>query len=436
MHRLFAWICSVPTAVLGMLLRRPRRVLIVLGIGALVLAVSSPFLWASYHWYAGQSALQRYRNAEARDHLNACLKIWPWSRSVRVHLLAARAARRKGDVPEAFQRLEEVQSFLGDQSEDALLEWAMVHAASGDLEKVEGYLRNRAGNDPQRLPLILEAFTEGYLVVSRINEALQCVNEWLRRDPDNVGALYLRSAIFRQINAWAKAAPDLRRIMELDPEHPGVRWWLAIALVNVGYYQEALGHLEILRQRQPDDVDIRVQEAICKHRLGRTREARELLDSVLAQYPDHGLALLTRGQIDQMNGQLSAAEKWLRQAVHALPFDYKAHWMLRECLRQQGKNEEAETVEAYANQLRDRLARLSEITTRQISKRPNDPALYCEAAQLALELGNAEGSKKWLLNALLLDPHYVPALMALADLYEKQGDAASAEEYRRQAQLH
>jgi tetratricopeptide (TPR) repeat protein len=411
-----------------------RRWLVRLGLFALVLALSSPFLWASYHWYAGQAALKRYRNAEARQHFNACLKVWPWSRSVSVHLLTARAARRAEDFEEAVGRLQQVQSTLGDQSAETILEWAMLHAAGGDLDKVEAYLQDQARNHPQLLLFILEALAQGYVRVARITEALNCMEECLAHEPDNVEALYLRSNIYRQSGSWTKAAPDLRRVVELDPERPQARWWLAVALVNIGRYEEAIHHLEILRQRRPDDVDILVRLAICRQNMGQSRDARALLDAVLTQRPDHGLALLTRGEMDQMNGQLSQAEKWLRQAARALPYDYKAHWALRECLRQQGKTEQAEAEEAYANQLKDRWSRLEEITTQQMSQRPNDPALHWELGKLLLELGIPDTGKNWLLSALRLDEHYVPALTALADYYEKQGDAALAAEYRRQAQ--
>jgi tetratricopeptide (TPR) repeat protein len=437
MHRLFARLFHVPRLGPGTLFRRPWQSLLVLGISALVLALLSPFLWAGYHWAAGKSALRRYHNAEAHQHLNQCLKVWPWSRSVAAHLLAARAARRDGDIPDASQRLQEVQSTLGDQSPETLLEWALLHAASGDVEKVEKELQNWADRDPEQLPLILEALAEGYMHLSRVWDALRCVDGWLERDPDNVQALYLRSNILRQRGAWPKAAPDLRRIVELDPEYPGARWWLAVALVNIGYYEEAVRHLEVLRQRPPkewDPDDILVRLAICRLRTGRNREARDLLDQVLARNPDHGLALLTRGQIDQMNGQLPEAEKWLRQAARIMRYSYKTNWTLTECLRQEGKTEEAQTQEAYTEWLKDRWERYSELTNRQLSERPNDPAIYCELGKLMLELGNPEGAKSWLFTALNLDQHCVPALTALADYYDKQGDAAAAEEYRRQAQ--
>jgi uncharacterized protein HemY len=106
----------------------------------------------------------------------------------------------------------------------------------------------------------------------------------------------------------------------------------------------------------------------------------------------------------------------------------------KECLRQQGKIEEAEAEEAYANQLKERWARYEEVTLHQMPQRRDDPALHCELGKLMLQLGMFETGKNWLLSALRLEEHYVPALTALADFYEKQGDAALAEEYRRQAQ--
>lgn len=423
LRRLCNGIGSLP----GRLWRRRR----VLAIAALLLAGLSPFLWAGYHWHAGRAALKRYHSAEARRHLDACLKVWPWSRSVGVHLLAVRAARREGDFAGASAHLRQIQSVLGDQSPETLLEWALLHAAGGDLENVEGFLLDQLRNDSPYTLLILEALSEGYLVMGRTAEALHGVEEWLARDPDNVQALYLRSNIHRQSGSWTKAVPDLRRLVELAPDHVQGRWWLAAALVSIGRYSEAVGHLEILRQQQPEDADVLTRLAICRHRMGRTREALALLDSVLAQRPDHGLALLTRGQIAQGNGQLAEAEKWLRPAVAALPYDSKAHWFLSQCLHKQGKSEEADAEEACSNRLRDRWARFAEITTQQMSQRRNDPALYCEAAQLMFDLGNPEGGKRWLTSALLLDQQYVPALTALADYYEKQGDRATAEDYRR-----
>jgi tetratricopeptide (TPR) repeat protein len=418
MRRLLAW---------------PRRRLMVVGLGAVVLAGLSPFLWAAYHWYAAQSALDRYRTAEARPHLHACLRIWPWSRSVRVHLLAARAARREGDFDEAAQRLHECQDTLHDTSPETVLEWAMLHASLGELDTVAEPLKTRLRQEPQFAPLILESLTEGYLRMSRILDALGAVDSWLTLEPNNPRAWFLRGNTHRQVGAWQEAAADYRHVMESDAEYPNARRSLAVALLKIGRYEEAVQQFEILRHRQPHDADVLVNLALCHQLAGRNDEARVLLDAVLAEHPEDGAALRTRGQVALASGQLAEAEKWLRQAVRVLPYDLKAQVALWDCLRQQNKTAEMETERVRMEELKDRWTRQSEIVTRLMSQKPDDPALQCELGVLYTHLGRPEIGEAWLLNALRLDEHYGPALEELAKYYQQRGDEDKAEDYRQRA---
>jgi tetratricopeptide (TPR) repeat protein len=411
-----------------------RRLLIVLGIAMLLLAGLSPFLWASYHWYAGRAALKRFHHADALEHLDACLRFWPWSRSSGVHLLAARAARRQGDFEEAQEHIRECQDRLGDTSPETMLEWSLLHAAAGHLDTVEGYLQDRARKNPKEVPLILEALAEGYSRMARMAEAIHCVNEWLAREPDNVQALYLRGNLARQTGSSQKSVADFRRVVELDPEHPYARWWLAIGLTDIGRYEEAAGHLEVLHRWRPDDLDILTRLAICRHHLGRGPEARALLDTVLARNPDHGLALLTRGQMLQLSGQLAESEETLHHAVRVMPNDYKAHFWLMECLRKEGKTEAFEAERARTQRLKDRWERLTEINNTLMSQHRDDPALQCELGQLFLELGMPDIGKSWLLNALRLDENCTAAYLGLADYYQQRGEEDTAAEYRRRAE--
>jgi tetratricopeptide (TPR) repeat protein len=426
MQRLLCW--TAP------LLRNRRRVLIVLAIVGVLLAAASPLLWAGYHWLAGRSALRHYHGEEARAHFDQCLRVWPWSRSPVVYLLAARAARRQGDLREADRRLHECQDLQGDEAApETKLEWALLHAAAGDLETVEEPLKAQARQHPEQAPLILEALIEGYTRMFRVLEALRAADEWLRIEPDNVQALYLRANLHRGLGSAQKSAPDYRRVVELDPSHHEARWRLALALLEIGRYEEALQHLKILRQRQPDEEDIQIREALCLHRLGQGREARALLDSVLARDPDNGQALLVRGQIAQADGQLPEAETRLRRAATLLPYDYKVQWALWDCLRQEEKTDEAEKQRAYTDTLYDRRQRQSELTTHLLPSHPNDPALQCELGKLLIQLGQPEVGVGWLLSTVRLDEHNVPALEALASYYEERGEKDRAEDYRRQA---
>jgi tetratricopeptide (TPR) repeat protein len=347
-------------------------------------------------------------------------------------LLAARAAWREGDFEAATRQLLECQDLEGEVSTDSVLEWHLLHAAAGDLDKAEESLKGLARRDPALVTVVLEALIEGYLRVARIGEAISCANEWITREPDNIRALYLRGNISRQMGSAPKAAADYRRVVELDPDHVRARKRLVIALVDIGRYEEAVGHLEALRRGQPLDDEMQVRLAICRHRQGHAREARAILEGVLAEHPTYGLALLTRGQIAQSAGQLAEAEDWLRRAVHVMPLDYKANWSLCECLRQQGKAE-ADDMQKRADLLRDRWERLDELVNHLLSQKPNDPALHCELGKVLLQLGVPESGRGWLLSALRLDENYGPALTALADYYQQQGDPDQAAEYRRRA---
>lgn len=133
------------------------------------------------------------------------------------------------------------------------------------------------------------------------------------------------------------------------------------------------------------------------------------------------------------DGDLVESEKWLRQALHAQPKDYKVNWLLAECLRKQERGKEAETLRKRAEKIRERLDRQGEITGRLISENPDDPALPCELGHILLELDDPQHAEIWFQSALRLDEHYVPALNALADFHQQRGDADAAEEYRLRA---
>src|SRR5438552_817228 len=79
----------------GSLWRNPLRCLAIVALLALTglgLWVAGRHLWAGYHLRAARAAVARYHNAEAEQHLRACLSVWP--KDPEVLLLAARTARR------------------------------------------------------------------------------------------------------------------------------------------------------------------------------------------------------------------------------------------------------------------------------------------------------------------------------------------------------
>ena len=410
-------------------LRRPRWLVLVLVslCGSVFAAIHG---WAWYHLHAGQDALARYQNEPARAHLQKTLRVWP--NNAAAHLLAARAERRARQWEQAEKHLDECRKYADPEiAAEAAFEWALLRAAQGDLRSVEESLQARVLSRHADAPLIWEALAEGYRRNYRMREALDCLNLWLRFEPDNAHAYFLRGELHRQIGAVNRARDEYREVVKLDPGHDEARRHLARCLVQVGRYQEAAEHLELLLKKTPGDPQLRTLLARSQHDLGQRDEAIRLLDEVLREYPDDGPALRERGRLALAADKFADAEVRYRHALRVSPYSYEASWGLQQALQGQGKTTEAKTQLAHAQHLKNCLERIHEIQTHLMSLRPFDAAVHAEMGEMLIQTGQLDTGEHWLLNSLNLDPYLAAAHASLARLYEERGDSARAANHRR-----
>jgi tetratricopeptide (TPR) repeat protein len=386
--------------------------------------------WAWYHLRQARAALDQYHPAEARRHLESCLKIWP--SSVSIHLLTSQAARQDGDFQEADRQIRTCQMLTSGSNSEIALEWALLQASAGNVREVEEYLNREVQQNPHVTKLVWESLVEGYVAIYRILDALAMLDHWLRIEPSNLRALELRGRAFYNGKSAAYAARDFRKVLEMDPTRSATRAKLVLCLLDMGSYEEALPQLERIAGENPSDPDVQVRIARCHNMLARTQQARRLLDAILADHPDHGIALRTRGQYALADQRPDQAESYLVRAVEALPNDYQSRWLLAQCLFQL-KKESAKEQLAIAEKIKESSERLGDLRSRKLSEQPLDPALHYEMGVLLIRSGHEEIGEKWLQSALSLDAGHRPSHAALAEYYEKHGDAKRAEEHRRQA---
>ena len=417
-------------ATLLLLFRRPRRLILtlVLLVGGVVVGLQ---LWAWHHLSAGRAALARYQPGAALTHLHSTLAIWPSSTEAR--LLAARAARRAGDLEEAEQQLDECRRRASSRSADIGLEWALLRAWSGDLAEVEQPLNDRLEKDPANTVLILEALVEGYRRMSRIHQALAYTERWLALRPDDVQAYYLRGEVHLHVGAVKKAVEDYEQVVKRTSDHEQARRRLARCLAQVGRFREGLQHAESLLRTHPDDPELQVAAARCRYLLGDKAQAQEALERVVAAHPDYGPALMELGIVEAAAGRDDAAERWLRRAVRVQPYSYQAVYAFAQCLDRLGQDAEAKVQAEHARQIKNRIERLSEISRRDMTVRPFDPALRIELGRLFLGLGQKEVGARWLYSAVQVAPQDPAAHAALAKYYDEEGDTARAAQHRLQA---
>jgi predicted Zn-dependent protease len=419
-------------AAVGQMVRRRPLVSASLLLLILAMAVAAPHLWAWYHWRQAEACLSHGRTRAARRHLSACLKVWP--NSVPVRLRAARAARQAGDFQEAERQLAEAQHLQPNGSAELTRAWALHRAAVGDLGLVESFLRPAIRGGPSEGPAVCEALAEGYLRNYRGPDALAVLDVWQEQQPDNLRALSLRGDVWRQAEALAKAVPYYRHVLALDPEQDDVRRWLALCLLDGGQPAESLPHWLCLRQRRPEDADVLVHLARCRHRLGETEAARHLLEEVVAAHPDHVLALHSLGEVLLQTGEFADAQTHLRHALRIAPRDYKINALLAQLLRQQGRTADAEMQEEKTRQLEARWKHFRRLA-RELADHPDDPSRQCELGAALLDLGYDDLGHRWLLSAVRQDASCRRGHELLARWYEEHQDADRAAHHRHQAHL-
>jgi tetratricopeptide (TPR) repeat protein len=411
------------------MIKRWRWVLLGAGLALAAAGLAAWFFRPDPRLAAAERALEHHDYTGAYDHLRDCLRRRP--DDPRLLFLAARTARRAGLYEQAEKHLGACQRLQG-KSDAIALERALARAQRGDAE-IEPYLTARVEKgDPDTL-LILEVLIQYYLDTYQLFKARDCLDRYLERRPDDVQALLGRGYIWERLFYYNGAANDYRRAVLVEPENDHARLRLAETLLIVGPPEEAAEHFERLRQRHPDSPAARLGLARARRQQGRTAEARELLDALLAEQPRHAGALAERGRVALDEGDAERAAGWLRQAVALALSDRTALYNLYNCLLACGADVEARDCRERLARLDADLSRLGQLT-KVVLRTPHDPAPRCEAGLLFLRNGEEEEGVRWLNMALHEAPGYRPAHRALADHYQRTGRPELAARHRRQAE--
>ena len=413
-------------AFLNLLLRPSRKVILP---GLLIAVFAAPLAFygfGQFHFRAAQRALANRDFPTAREHLARCLNVW--FRSARVHLLAARTARRAGVYDEAEQYLRACRA-LGAPAETVDLEYMLLGAQRGDLASAESYLVSRVLENHPDTILILEVLTKAYAKDYRLGEAQECVRRWLEREPEDVLAWTWQGQLAQDALDNEKALRAYERIVELDPDNDDTRLVLASLLIRRSA-PEALEHFRLLRRRLGDVPLVLVGLASCQRALAHPDEARSLLNIVLAAQPQNWSALAERGRLALEYESPQEAEKWLRQAIAIIPFEKDVNYALYQCLVRLGKKKEAETQLAKLKRSEADLDRLRQVI-RAAGQKADDPSLPFEVGQILMRNGQEAAGVRWLQRALATNPGYVPAHRALADYHERSGNSDQAAAHRR-----
>jgi tetratricopeptide (TPR) repeat protein len=395
--------------------------------------------WAEYHYRAALRALEQSVSTQTREHLNQarahlvlCLQVRP--NSLDTNLLAARASRRLLAYDDAEQYLRQYKKL--DGVPEALdLEHTLIQVQRGDLSKeTEAFLWYCVKNEHQDKILILEALAREYLQTYQLQSVLECLNQWLELQPNALQALLWRAQVERVVSRFNMAIDDYEEALKLDPDCDEARLNLAEILVYVHKPMEAAVHFDYLADRQPGNVAVVLGQARCKEELGEIEESRKLFDRLVRVKPDDPQVLAESGKLLLNTGQLTEAEARLREALRLAPYEREALFSMYKCLEQQGKKAEAKKYLDESNRVEKELDEIKTITLQIMQMQfRKDAALRCKAARILMRNGQEKEGKRWLDDALRVDPQFAETYLLLADYFERAGQPDKASLYRRRA---
>jgi len=382
------------------------------------------------HVRAADEAMVQGDFDDAVEHLAACLWIRP--RSASLHLKMAQAQRWAGRFEEAASHLEKCRQRGGTTLEVAV-ERLLIKAQSEDPAEVEITLLERVRENPDAPESleILAALAQGYLRTYHLDGAMYCLDQLLKRRPDDVVALLSRGSLYEIAGKDGKAGADYRRAVEVQPRHVEARCRLGSFLLRQGQPEEALQQYEQVRRQRRGEGQPLVLMGLARtcEQLGDLNRARQALDELLARNPHDGDALVERGKLALQCESPAEAEGWLRRAVADSPFAPQSHYLLAQCLRRLGQNDEAQEHEAAQVRIKSDIKRLQAALDR-VKKAPTDPVARREAGLLCLRAGREPEGERLLLSVLHIVPTDGPTRAALADYYARTGQLELAAQYR------
>ena len=377
-----------------------------------------------------EEALARYDFAAAREHIRLAGDLRP--RKPAILLLAAQAARRDGDVNEAKQHLRRYKALVGD-TPDGRLEASLQQIQVGDIESDVYDLMAKVDAGHPATEQILEALLVGSVQVYHFDRAAFWAHYLLDQFPKNPIGRLIRAQMDDVLGKRELAATECRELLADFPDNTRAKVLLAGLLFRAQQFEEAAELYDELRHKRPDDLSPLLGLVRCRDRMGRTDEARLLVQELEERFSGKSEALLECGRFGLTDGRVSDAERLLRRAIELAPSDHEIHYQLGLCLERQGKTEEARQHFERFKQVEADLVRLDGYL-KAVVINPRDPAPRREAGMICLRNGQPAEGLRWLQGALEVAPGDKSTHAALAEYYMGQGDLKMSNYHRQRAQ--
>jgi len=236
-------------------------------------------------------------------------------------------AEARGGAEEALADYRRVAD--GEHALDARVRAALLLSRQGRIDEARAYLRGYRSRAPAEAIRIHRAEAELLTRAERFADAMAVYDAALEEFPQNSDLLYARAMVAEKMGRIDLLERDLRSVLARDPDNADALNALGYTLADrTDRLEEALGYIERAYAIKPDDHYVVDSMGWVMYRMGRHREALELLRRAFGMRGDPEIAAHL-GEVLWVTGARDEARKIWQAALQGTP-DHKA---LREVIQ-------------------------------------------------------------------------------------------------------
>ncbi|MES2831225.1 MAG: tetratricopeptide repeat protein [Pseudomonadota bacterium] len=227
-------------------------------------------------------------------------------------LLLAQIVEERGDSAGALKWLAQIES--GDALVGAQIKRAQIVAKQGNLAEGRRLLQETAARSEADKIRVVLSEAQMLREANQENIAFSVLDDALKQFPDNTDLLYDYAMIAEKNNNFLLMEKSLRRVIELAPDNQNAYNALGYSFAERNIrLQEAYVLIEKARAIAPEDPFIMDSMGWVQYRMGKLKEAEELLRRAYAIRADPEIAVHL-GEVLWVRGQRDDAQKFWRDA--------------------------------------------------------------------------------------------------------------------------
>ncbi len=227
-------------------------------------------------------------------------------------LLLAQIAEERKDTDAVLKWLGQIEP--GEAFLSAQIKRAQIIAKRGDMAQARQLLHELKVNGEREQTQVISAEAQLLRDANQLNAAMDVLKAGLKRFPDNTDLLYDYAMVAEKGNQLEIMETALRRIMQLAPDNQHAYNALGYSLAERNIrLEEAYALIEKALKLAPEDPYIMDSMGWVQFRLGRLKEAEDLLRRAYELRPDVEIAVHL-GEVLWVKGQKADAQKFWRDA--------------------------------------------------------------------------------------------------------------------------